>query len=312
LDSKLPPEEAFKSIEQIGGQQGWYYADGLWKLRGALDLLLGGVGLRRGSRDPLHVRVGDTIDCWRVEAIEPHRRLRLFAEMNLPGRAWLEFEVEPTPNGSQVRQTATFDPVGLSGLAYWYLVYPLHRIVFKGMLRGIVEAAHLMAVPDPRPWNPSWIRQTAWLIGLVALCLSAAGVGGLITSMTVGNWYQALAKPVWTPPDWVFGPVWTLLYLLMALAAWLVWRRAGWPAARIPLAWFALQLALNISWSALFFGLRSPGLAALEIIGLWLAIAATVIAFWGRSTAAALLLLPYLFWTLFALALNFRIWQLNW
>jgi uncharacterized protein YbjT (DUF2867 family) len=139
--SALPPESVFAAIRRIGGEQGWYYGNGLWQIRGLLDLLVGGVGMRRGRRDPEQLRVGDTVDCWRVEAIEPNRRLRLFAEMKLPGRAWLEFEVQPTDSGSQVRQTAVFDPVGLTGLAYWYGIYPLHELVFAGMLRGILRSA---------------------------------------------------------------------------------------------------------------------------------------------------------------------------
>jgi uncharacterized protein YbjT (DUF2867 family) len=138
---EVPPEAAFAPIQRIGGATGWYYGNILWKLRGWLDLLVGGVGLRRGRRDPLELQVGDAVDFWRVEAIELGRRLRLAAEMKLPGRAWLEFEVTPTTNGSTVRQTAIFDPVGLGGLAYWYALYPVHRLVFAGMLRGIVRAA---------------------------------------------------------------------------------------------------------------------------------------------------------------------------
>ena len=132
---------AFRPIEQIGGQTGWYYGNWLWKLRGWLDLLVGGVGLRRGRRDPVDLQVGDAVDFWRVETVDSGRRLRLAAEMKLPGRAWLEFEVTPTANGSLIRQTAIFDPVGLGGLAYWYALYPVHRLVFAGMLNGIVRAA---------------------------------------------------------------------------------------------------------------------------------------------------------------------------
>jgi uncharacterized protein YbjT (DUF2867 family) len=139
-DVEVPPEMAFATIERIGGATGWYYGNILWKLRGWLDLLVGGVGLRRGRRDPLELQVGDAVDFWRVEVIEPGRRLRLAAEMHLPGRAWLEFEVGPTANGSLVRQTAIFDPVGLGGLAYWYALYPVHRLVFAGMLHGIIRA----------------------------------------------------------------------------------------------------------------------------------------------------------------------------
>jgi tryptophan-rich sensory protein len=283
----------------------------LWKLRGLLDLLVGGIGLRRGRRDWDHVRVGDTIDCWRVEAYEPDRRLRLLAEMHLPGRAWLEFEVQPTTSGSQIRQTAMFDPVGLAGLAYWYLVYPLHQIVFAGMLRGIVRAGRETVDTNTDPWRPSRARQAAWLLGLVAVCFAAAAAGGTVTSTSVGVWYQTLKKPSWTPPDWLFGPVWTALYFLMALSAWLVWRRGGWRASRLSLGLFGLQLLLNVGWSAIFFGMSSPGWAFGEILVLLLAIAATAGSFWGQSATAALLFTPYLAWTTFAALLNFAIWRMN-
>ena len=135
-----PPEKAFEPIRRIGGATGWYYANWLWRLRGAMDLMAGGVGLRRGRRDPEDLRVGDTVDCWRVDLLEPSRRLRLAAEMRLPGRAWLEFEVTGDSHGSTIRQTATFDPVGLLGRAYWYSVFPLHQLIFEGMLKGIAVA----------------------------------------------------------------------------------------------------------------------------------------------------------------------------
>ena len=136
----IPPARAFAPIQRIGGRRGWYYANTLWRIRGWLDLLVGGVGLRRGRRHPVELRVGDAVDFWRVEAFEPEARLRLAAEMRLPGRAWLEFEVTADPPGSVIRQTAVFDPVGLSGLAYWYALYPLHQIVFAGMLKEIAGA----------------------------------------------------------------------------------------------------------------------------------------------------------------------------
>jgi hypothetical protein len=136
------PERAFVPIECIGGKTGWYAANTLWKLRGALDKLVGGVGLRRGRRDPHHLLPGDTVDFWRVEAVERPRLLRLRAEMKLPGRAWLQFEVEPTGSGKGaiIRQTAVFDPRGLAGLLYWYALYPLHGVVFQGTLNGIARA----------------------------------------------------------------------------------------------------------------------------------------------------------------------------
>jgi len=136
-----PPASAFRPIRQIGGAAGWYYADWLWRLRGAVDLLVGGVGSRRGRRDQDRVRPGETVDFWRVERVEEDRLLRLMAEMRLPGRAWLQFEVESAGAGSRIRQTAIFDPVGLWGLAYWYLLYPVHALVFRGMLREIARRA---------------------------------------------------------------------------------------------------------------------------------------------------------------------------
>jgi hypothetical protein len=134
-------EAAFAPIRRIGGRTGWYFGNWLWRIRGFLDLLVGGVGMRRGRRDPVHLRPGDALDFWRVEAFEPDRRLRLTAEMRLPGRAWLEFEVSEEEGKSQIRQTAIFDPLGFFGLAYWYALYPLHEVVFAGMLRGIARAA---------------------------------------------------------------------------------------------------------------------------------------------------------------------------
>jgi uncharacterized protein YbjT (DUF2867 family) len=133
------PSAAFAPIRRIGGESGWYYANFLWKLRGFLDLLAGGIGLRRGRRLPAELSAGDPLDFWRVEAIEPDRLLRLRAEMKIPGRAWLQFEVTPDSGGSNIRQTAIFDASGLSGLLYWYALYPVHRVVFAGMLRGIAE-----------------------------------------------------------------------------------------------------------------------------------------------------------------------------
>jgi hypothetical protein len=147
LDSRsaevpVEPARAFAPIRRIGGRQGWYAFDGLWQLRGFLDLLVGGVGVRRGRVHPERLHVGEALDFWRVEAYEPDRLLRLRAEMKLPGRAWLEFEVRPHPDGgASIRQTALFDPAGLLGLLYWYAVQPFHHLVFPGMLREIVRRA---------------------------------------------------------------------------------------------------------------------------------------------------------------------------
>jgi uncharacterized protein YbjT (DUF2867 family) len=138
-------QAAFAPIQRIGGSTGWYYGDWLWRVRGFLDLLVGGVGVRRGRRSADQLRVGDAVDFWRVEQYEPDRLLRLQAEMKVPGRAWLEFEVSGDDGSATIRQTAIFDPVGLFGLAYWYLLYPLHEMVFAGMLRNIARQAETWA-----------------------------------------------------------------------------------------------------------------------------------------------------------------------
>jgi len=135
----IPPTLTFKPIQRIGGDTGWYAWNWLWQLRGFLDLLVGGVGMRRGRAHFEILRVGDTVDFWRVEEHDPNHFLRLAAEMKLPGRAWLEFEVTGDDFSSTIRQTATFDPVGLLGLIYWYALYPLHQLVFAGMLHGIAD-----------------------------------------------------------------------------------------------------------------------------------------------------------------------------
>ncbi len=150
----VPPSTAFAPIQRIGGKTGWYAYDWLWELRGFMDLLAGGIGVRRGRADDESLRVGDTLDFWRVEAFEPPHRLRLAAEMKVPGRAWLEFEVSGDGQSSTVRQTAIFDPVGISGLAYWYALYPVHQLVFGGMLRAIVRAAER----EGRDARPSVVR----------------------------------------------------------------------------------------------------------------------------------------------------------
>lgn len=138
----LPAARAFAPIQAIGGGTGWYKGAALWRLRGLLDVLVGGPGLRRGRRDPVGLEVGDTVDFWRVEAFERDRLLRLKAEMKVPGRAWLQFEVTDGDGGrSTITQTAVFDPSGLFGLVYWYALWPFHGYIFGGMLRNIVAAA---------------------------------------------------------------------------------------------------------------------------------------------------------------------------
>ena len=137
----VSPDRAFAALERIGGSHGWYACNWLWTLRGWIDRALGGPGMTRGRRDPDTLRTGDPLDCWRVEVCDPPRRLRLAAEMKMPGRGWLEFEVVPRDGDVTIHQTAVFDPRGLGGLAYWYAIWPLHEVVFRRMLAGIVRAA---------------------------------------------------------------------------------------------------------------------------------------------------------------------------
>jgi tryptophan-rich sensory protein len=158
---------------------------------------------------------------------------------------------------------------------------------------------------------PERLRPWLVLALFVALCLAVGGVGSIITASSRESWYATLRRPDWAPPDRVFGPVWTTLYIAMAVAAWLVWRRLRLPGAAVPLALFGAQLALNLAWSAIFFGLRSPGGAFLEIIALWAAVLATLVAFWRVSRPAGWLFVPYLLWVTYAAALNFAIWRLN-
>jgi uncharacterized protein YbjT (DUF2867 family) len=139
-----PPACAFDPIRRIGGKTGWYATAWFWRARGLLDTLRGGVGLRRGRRDEVDLRVGDTVDFWRVERFERDRVLRLVAEMKIPGRLWLQFEVDPDQNdGADLRQTTVFDPAGYVGLIYWYLLCPVHQVVFGRMLRGIARAVQM-------------------------------------------------------------------------------------------------------------------------------------------------------------------------
>ena len=133
----------WSSIEKIGGDNGWYGSDLLWYLRGVLDRMIGGVGLRRGRRDPLHLRIGDSLDFWRVESLEPEKSLKLYAEMILPGKAWLEFKINKLPNGkSQVIQEASYLPRGLGGQLYWFAILPFHGLVFPTMIRNIIRSAN--------------------------------------------------------------------------------------------------------------------------------------------------------------------------
>lgn len=138
----VPPVRAFEPVRRLGGATGWYFGNLLWKARGWVDRRLGGVGMHRGRRDADCCAVGDVIDSWTVEAYEPDRRLRLCADLKLPGRGWLDFEVTPLDGGrSLIRQTATFDPRGLLGSVYWYAIYPFHALIFRGLLRRIAQRA---------------------------------------------------------------------------------------------------------------------------------------------------------------------------
>jgi uncharacterized protein YbjT (DUF2867 family)/uncharacterized protein YndB with AHSA1/START domain len=136
----------YRAFSRLGGTTGWLCMDWAWRVRGFIDRLLGGVGLRRGRRDPQDVRIGDAVDFWRVEAVEPNRLLRLRAEMKVPGRAWLEFKVEPIDAGtSRLSQSAFFAPRGLTGLLYWYLLYPIHAAIFSGLAKNLALLAEELA-----------------------------------------------------------------------------------------------------------------------------------------------------------------------
>ncbi len=154
-------------------------------------------------------------------------------------------------------------------------------------------------------------RDILALVLLVGLCLGVGGLGGAVTAESVTTWYATLNKPSFNPPNWIFGPVWTALYILMGVAAWRVWRAADRDTARGPLAVFALQLAVNLGWSVAFFGLRNPGLAVVVILLLDLLVLATALMFRRIDRLAAWLLVPYLAWISFATLLNVTIWHLN-
>jgi tryptophan-rich sensory protein len=158
---------------------------------------------------------------------------------------------------------------------------------------------------------PEGASQWIGLAAAVGLCFAAAGIASIYTTPAIPGWYASLQKPAWNPPRWVFGPVWTLLYLMMAVAVWLVWRERGFAGAALALTLFLLQLVLNALWSIIFFGWRSPALALVEIFFLWAAIFATMLAFWRISHAAGWLMWPYLLWVTFAGFLNLAIWKLN-
>ena len=154
-------------------------------------------------------------------------------------------------------------------------------------------------------------RDLLGLAGFVALCAAVSVIGGAVTATSVDTWYQALEKPAFNPPDWLFPVVWTALYIMIAVAGWRVWRSAPLDVTRRALAVFAVQLALNLAWSFVFFGFQSIGLALVEIVVLWLAIAANTILFWRLDRWAGAFLVPYLVWVAYAAVLNAALWLLN-
>lgn len=186
------------------------------------------------------------------------------------------------------------------------------RRLFKVCPVGITEAVRraVAALPAENP-ALSGTRSVIALAACVTAAFSAGAVGGLLSGGGVKDWYPSLAKPAWTPPGWIFGPVWGLLYLLMGIAAWRVWRRDGIREARLSLGVFALQLLANAGWSGIFFGLREPSLAFVEIVALWLLVAATTWLFSARDRTAAILMAPYLGWVSFAVLLNGAIARMN-
>ena len=158
------------------------------------------------------------------------------------------------------------------------------------------------------------MKSTNRIIGLIlsiSICLGAGGLGAIATTPEIDGWYKTLLKPSWNPPAAVFGPVWTTLFIMMGVAVWLVWKKPGFRTAKLAMAMFAFQLALNVAWSWIFFRLHEPGWAFVEIVTLWLSIAATAALFLKHRKLAGLLMLPYLAWVSFASVLNFTLWRLN-
>lgn len=154
----------------------------------------------------------------------------------------------------------------------------------------------------------NWI---SYIIGIL-IAQAAGGIGGVYTASKIPTWYETLTKPAWQPPSWVFGPVWTTLYLLMGIASAMVWQRRGVSSSATPaLVAYGVQLVLNMLWSILFFGAESPAAALVCIVALWFAIVLTIVLFWRVNHTAAWLLVPYIAWVTFAAVLNFTIWRLN-
>jgi len=155
------------------------------------------------------------------------------------------------------------------------------------------------------------MKQAVVLVLFIVVCLGVGFLGSKYTSQSISDWYSQIKKPVWTPPNWLFAPVWTFLYISMAVAAWLVWRNLGVTGSYASMILFVLQLALNALWSYLFFGLRMPGLAFLDIVALFVAIVLTAMLFWRYVALAGVLMLPYIVWVGYASTLNWAIWRMN-
>lgn len=154
-------------------------------------------------------------------------------------------------------------------------------------------------------------KRWAALIGFLVLCFAVAGVASWITQPELGGWYASIRTPAWNPPNWLFGPVWTTLYAMIALAGWLAWQAEVGPQRTRVLWLFAIQLVLNFAWSPLFFKLHQPGLAAIEIVFLWVAIGAFTVMAWDVSRMSSLLFIPYWAWVSFAAVLNITIWHMH-
>jgi tryptophan-rich sensory protein/uncharacterized protein YbjT (DUF2867 family) len=314
------PEQVYQAFTHIGGEKGWFRYHILWQLRGLFDRIIGGIGMRsRYLYSNRTLLQGQLLDFWRVEKLVPSQMMRLRAEMKLPGQGWLQFETEPTDDGrTKLIQTAFFVPRGLPGTLYWYSLFPFHGPIFGNMSREIAQRAEALA--QGKDLNTVLLerkalirRNTLAFPVAVALPLAAGIAGASATTRSLTTWYQRLKKPAWTPPSSIFGPVWTTLYFLMGLASWLVWTRRDEDQAEVSdaLTWYGLQLGLNTIWSPLFFGLRRPDLALVDITALWSTLLTTLLKFSRVRRVAAFLLMPYFLWVSFATLLNTAIWWLN-
>ena len=331
------PHDVYQTMSRLGGATGWLAFNWAWLLRGVLDRMVGGVGFRRGRRDPEHLRVGDALDFWRVERADPDECITLRAEMKVPGRAWLQFEVEPEGNGSTFRQTAFFAPKGLFGLLYWYLLYPFHGPIFSQLADGLkarAEQMHLQAeIPSAVDLNQkdatsmkTQIKKPQARTQVIALGLAlfapflTAFIGGAATGKSIDDWYVTLNKPRWNPPNWLFPTAWTFLYTVMGIASWLVWRagRNGRDQglstneeAQSALKLYGVHLIFNALWSVIFFGMRKLGWAIAEIAVLWSLVVATAARFYQIKPIAGLMFIPYILWASFAAILNITVWRMN-